>query len=143
MPAGPLPEAAAERNATPPALAPAPEAPSGAQPTTLGDLAQRLEAALAREARTQPDSRTAAAPRPESDMAAEQAAPNVAPALAQQAQSRPPRPASPAPAREAAAVIDKEGAVIDFGTRRREGADALEEEMARLLGELGGETGRR
>ena len=125
-------------------------------PTTLGDLAERLEEALAREVQaanqgrslqlgldayvTEPDpARTppAAKERPEQRSRSE-------------ARDRPePRVIAPAPEPEprresrAAPERQEEAPVINLNARRREAVDPLEDEMARLLGELTGDTKRR
>jgi hypothetical protein len=56
-------------------------------------------------------------------------------------------PAAPEPEgrRESRAHIERqdEAPVISLNARRREPVDPLEDEMARLLGELTGDTGRR
>jgi len=100
------------------------------QKTTLGDLAERLQEALTRR---------------DQGAAGEDAGPRSAPApVAGPGEAETPRPpaeAFPEPAPERG----REGgspAVIDFSPRR-DGNDSLEEEMARLLNELTGETTRR
>jgi hypothetical protein len=124
--------------------------------TTLGDLAERLEEALAREVQaanqgrslqlgldayvTEPDpARTppVAKERPEQRSRSE-------------TRERPePRVIAPAPEpeprRESRAVPERqeEAPVINLNARRREAVDPLEDEMARLLGELTGDTKRR
>jgi hypothetical protein len=142
--------------------------------TTLGDLAERLEEALAREVQ----SAGAGRPKPDHDMdfgfarerdRAEQrvAAPNPPPvqvAAPQRERPDPPRVMAPVPEpeprREARASAERserpdrqdrperperseETPVISLNARRREPVDPLEDEMARLLGELTGDTTRR
>ena len=145
--------------------------------TTLGDLAEKLEEALAREVRSAsqgrnrfnldldtlnfdtdrirpaasgveakspaaaangPGQATAGAPAPAREPASQ--APAHAPLNA-------PGPTAPAAdgRREGRAAIDRPGEppVISLSARRKEVSDPLEDEMARLLGELTGDSTRR
>jgi hypothetical protein len=156
-----------------PAPRPAPVARDTRDPnTTLGDLADRLEEALAQEVEAANQERrqdldldafgfdrtreAPAAPPPE---------PKKAPAPEQR---RPPEPRKPADAKERVALKERveaaraaaaapepetrrepappaperreEAPVISLNARRREAVDPLEDEMARLLGELTGDT---
>ena len=123
---------------------------------TLGDLADRLEEALAREMQsggpvrkpdpvledfsfdTELDSRPSAPPppapkerdRPERRERSESQWPSMAAAPELEARREPP----PQPERR------EETPVISLNSRRREAADPLEDEMARLLGELTSDT---
>ena len=120
--------------------------------TTLGDLADRLEEALAREMqstttplrRTEPHTdafgfeaepvrleaeRPKPAPRDRPEKRAESARGGAAPAAEPERREVSP----PAERRE-------EAPVISLNSRRREAVDPLEDEMARLLGELTGDT---
>jgi hypothetical protein len=99
--------------------------------TTLGELAERLEEALIQQAATggvagpvQPGAITA--------------------------ESMPESPAPPRSVEASAAdrpppdtAVRDEAAVIDFAARRKTGNESLEEEMARLLGELTRDTSSR
>ncbi|WP_445466111.1 hypothetical protein [Faunimonas sp. B44] len=121
---------------------PGAKAPATA-PTTLGDLAEQLEVALAKQAREPAgDLRRQVGPMETERAPASPAAPEgrdrPAPPLI------PPAPAVQ-PVRESVAQIERtdDAAVIDLEARRRETQDALEDEMARLLGELTTETNRR
>jgi hypothetical protein len=113
--------------------------------TTLGDLADRLEEALAREVKAANQSRSRldlnldafgfgrekSKERTEPKLRPEPAHPAAAPEPEAKQESR------PAPDRQ------EETPVISLNARRREPVDPLEDEMARLLGELTGDTGRR
>ncbi len=123
--------------------------------TTLGDLADRLEEALAREVQSarqpQPEETTAdefgfetEAPTPEPERAK--------PVQKERSEKRE-RPESGRPTaivsapepeakREPSAPAERreEAPVISLNSRRRESADQLEDEMARLLGELTTDT---
>jgi flagellar protein FliO/FliZ len=139
--------------------------------TTLGDLADRLEEALAREVqsagprsgrldldldafgfdREKPGSEPAGEkPKPAQTPAPElRAKPEQRPAAERKPKSEAAKviPAAPEPEgrREARAHIERqdEAPVISLNARRREPVDPLEDEMARLLGELTGDTSRR
>jgi hypothetical protein len=126
---------------------------------TLGDLADRLEEALAREMQssvparkaepvledfsfeTEPDARPEPSPpaapkereRPERRERAEAPRPAMASAPEPEARREPP------PKSE----HREETPVISLNSRRREAADPLEDEMARLLGELTSDTKSR
>jgi hypothetical protein len=150
-------------------------AKTGASPaTTLGDLAERLEEALAREVNAANQTRSrvdddldvfdfeldrpsrGGATEPQHDAVAERPQPEP-----QRATQSPPQSAPPAAAPAAARVIapspepewqepqapaerqQEEAPVINLHERRREAADPLEDEMARLLGELTGDSNRR
>jgi len=151
------------------------EAKIGASPaTTLGDLAERLEEALAREVKAANQNRSRVTPdldafgfqtdAPSRAAEIQQSAPApVGPAPQQHAPQQlapeqqkpsemekpaPPKVVAPAPEperREARAQAERqdEAPVISLNARRREAADPLEDEMARLLGELTGDTTRR
>ena len=125
---------------------------------TLGDLADRLEEALAREMqsvgpngpkRAEASAAAATAPEKGTDNASAKRLvardkPEKKPEPAQQptvsAAPEPPQPAAP---RETAQNERREEApVISLSARRREVSDPLEDEMARLLGELTGDKGR-
>lgn len=142
---------------------------SGEPRTRLGDLADRLEEALAREVRSASQAksrldldldsfgfdrergRAGSSPvrqgRAESARQEEQPKPvSEAPAAAAD------RPAAPsgelaeaAAKREARMRVDRQDTppVISLSARRREASDPLEDEMARLLGELTGDGSRR
>jgi hypothetical protein len=139
--------------------------------TTLGDLADRLEEALAREVqsagprsgrldldldafgfdREKPGGEPAGEkPRSVQTPAPElRAKPEQRPAADRKPKSEAAKviPAAPEPEgrRESRAHIERqdEAPVISLNARRREPVDPLEDEMARLLGELTGDTGRR
>ena len=116
--------------------------------TTLGDLAERLESALAREIATAQQNSPKPAPKqPDQgglkldEFAFELDAGDRRPAVEPpSAPAVPPRAAAEAePRRER----QDDAPVIDLNSRRRESVDPLEDEMARLLGELTGDTTRR
>jgi hypothetical protein len=95
--------------------------------TTLGDLAQRLEKALSEQAA----GKAPTASQPE-EAAAVESEPETA-------------DAEPDLAEEDEPAEESERAVIDFNARRRDEPDpddALEDEMARLLNDLTGDTNR-
>jgi hypothetical protein len=140
--------------ATPPAKEAAPRDRRDSATTTLGDLAERLEEALAREVQSASHGR---------NLGAETAAPAMAeraetplpeprkrPELKSRAEPRerqePVKPIAsvpePEPRREATPAPERreEAPVISLNSRRREAVDPLEDEMARLLGELTGDT---
>jgi hypothetical protein len=111
-------------------------------------LAERLESALAREIATaQQNSPKPAAKEPDhgglklDEFAFEPDAGDGRPAVEPEvAPAAPPRAAAEAePRRER----QDDAPVIDLNSRRREPIDPLEDEMARLLGELTGDTSRR
>ncbi len=120
---------------------------------TLGDLADRLEEALAREIqsggpamrRAEPeaadfsfDMRSRGSPSLRS-RSGRQGARKSAPSRRSARRCQPPEPEAkrePAPSPERR----EEAPVISLNARRREAADPLEDEMARLLGELTGDT---
>ncbi len=139
--------------------------------TTLGDLAERLEQALAEQASTlsgqlQPGDDAKPAPGPEPSAAQEPATSVEAWESGELAASGPQAaavkpdvtPAQPAPSestpesepRQSQAMLEDEtdSGVIDFSDRKKASpetktSDTLEDEMARLLGELtGGSSGR-
>ncbi len=125
---------------------------------TLGDLADRLEEALAREMQSvgpkspkRAEASAAAAAGLEKsvdnagakrlvgrDMPERKPEPAQQPAVS--AAPEPPQP--PAPRETAQSDRREEAPVISLNARRREAADPLEDEMARLLGELTGDKGR-
>jgi hypothetical protein len=113
--------------------------------TTLGDLADRLEEALAREVQAANPSRS----RLDLNLDAfgfgrEKSRERTEPKL--RSESTRPAPAAEPEARQEsrpAPERQEETPVISLNTRRREPVDPLEDEMARLLGELTGDTGRR
>jgi hypothetical protein len=124
-----------------------------ASATTLGDLAERLEEALAREVQAASPVRR----RPERDHEPPAPEPRTAnPPLETRRRSdtkeKPehkerPEPArmmipAPEPERREPAQPDRreEAPVISLNSRRREPVDPLEDEMARLLGELTGDS---
>ncbi len=128
--------------------------------TTLGDIAERLEEALAREIQTvEPSPRRAAGPEHTEvrrDHAVSEGGdsergtwPVARDRQERRARPEPPRQSaspSPEPAREAPAPQPErreEAPVISLNARRREAADPLEDEMARLLGELTGDNKAR
>jgi flagellar protein FliO/FliZ len=124
--------------------------------TTLGDLAERLEEALAREVQAANQGRNLQLGL---DAYVTEPAPERTPPAAKErseqrsrseARERPePRVIAPAPESEprresrAAPERQEEAPVINLNARRREAVDPLEDEMARLLGELTGDTKRR
>ena len=100
--------------------------------STLGDLAEKLEDALAREVRS-----SQGRPHLDLDLDAftgadrvQPAAPAVSPAMPS---SRQPEPE---PRREPPAPMNDDPPVISLSSRRRDMGDPIEDEMARLLGEL-------
>ena len=116
--------------------------------TTLGDLAERLESALAREiaAAQQGPGKPAAREADHVDLTldefafdsdAQERRPAEEPAVAAVNPAR--MPAEPEPRRER----QEDAPVISLNSRRRDPVDPLEDEMARLLGELTGDTSRR
>ena len=134
----------------------APSAKTVDSSTTLGDLADRLEEALAREVQSAGDAR----PTSDSiDFGFESEAPpaelttpgSAAPQKEKRERSEAPRVAAVAPAPEAESKREpappaerrEEAPVISLNARRRESADQLEDEMARLLGELTGDIKSR
>jgi len=171
VPAAPQPSAeAAPSTRTPETPAPrAAEAPSSRREpsvggkaqiessATLGDLADRLEEALAREIqstgptprpakRTEPQKADAAQSQKKSADAEGQAAAPKSERTEKQPEPAQKQSASVAPGpekREAPASQPErreETSVISLNARRREASDPLEDEMARLLGELTGDT---
>ncbi len=163
----PPPEAGSAR---PPQREAAPAGRTTNPATTLGDLADRLEEALAREVQSAgPRSRldldldafgfdrdkpggvpAGDRPRPVQTPAPElRAKPEQKPAAERKPKSEAAKviPAAPEPEgrRDSRAHIERqdEAPVISLNARRREAIDPLEDEMARLLGELTGDTGRR
>jgi hypothetical protein len=125
--------------------------------TTLGDLADRLEEALAREVQSASQSRSSAAAPADFSFESEPTAPAAVveppkPKAALPQKARPEKRERPEPQRaaakpaseteaqpEPAAERREEAPVISLNSRRRESADPLEDEMARLLGELTGD----
>ena len=115
--------------------------------TTLGDLADRLEEALAREVQSAAKPTVSAEP--------ERKAPEMRKRLEvkerTEARDRPERPMSAMPEGESRRETSRdqhqerreEAPVISLNARRREAADPIEDEMARLLGELTGDTKSR
>lgn len=147
----PAPVAAPSRAAAAQPSAPASRTPSNAS-TTLGDLAERLEEALAREVQHANQGRA------KLDLGLDAFVSDTKPAATAPAPERAtpagrergrgilaaPEPEARAQGRESAPVERKEEApVINLNARRREAADPLEDEMARLLGELTSDTNRR
>ena len=121
--------------------------------TTLGDLADKLEEALAREVqsagqphRAGPDAEDFGFENKATPAPAERTKP--APPRRTRSEKRervePPRAAKLAPTPEAEPPAQperrEEAPVISLNSRRRESADQLEDEMARLLGELTSDT---
>jgi hypothetical protein len=146
------PQTTSSRAASPQAAATG--KPTSDAGTTLGDLAERLEEALAREVQS------ASKTRGRADLSLdtfgfdreppERAAPDQKTSQQQQRDRRePPKVATPAPEPEARRDLrpqperQEEAPVINLHTRRRESVDPLEDEMARLLGELTGDSNRR
>ena len=176
----------------PPKPAPRPEAtgrPASEAGTTLGDLAERLEEALAREvqggrrpgpgnpefdlggfglgaepvnaprpAPPAPQARAPAPPAPPMGQVPAGAAPPPGPAAVnrlnrpnsnKEPETETPKPLPAAPEAEIrrdprpGTERPEEAPVISLHARRREPVDPLEDEMARLLGELTGDTNRR
>jgi hypothetical protein len=122
--------------------------------TTLGDLAERLEEALAREVQStnqalgrDPD-RAASSASEKSESSPSEARRRPEPRLRAEAKERPEpsKPLAAVPEPEArretthAQERREEAPVISLNSRRREAVDPLEDEMARLLGELTGDT---
>jgi hypothetical protein len=143
----------AGESATKPRPPVAPKKSTADPSTTLGDLAEKLEEALAEEVQSAGHARRkhevdldefafdiqgggAAAPRVSAEPASrpaakkETATPAMAPAPEPER-----RRESPAPSERR-----EEAPVISLNSRRRESSDPLEDEMARLLGELTGDT---
>jgi len=125
--------------------------------TTLGDLADRLEEALAREVQSatparspevniqdfgfEPQAERPAIEQPLAPLEREDRRERIEPqklaaktVMAPAPEPEPRREASPPPERR------EETPVISLNSRRREAADPLEDEMARLLGELTSDT---
>lgn len=135
----------------------------GGEKTTLGDLAERLEQALAEQASSLSDQfKSAASTKPAPGPAQNPATSieawergELTPAGAQTADGAPEAAPSPAAEPEAAprqsqALLEDETdpGVIDFSDRKKASSeskpsDSLEDEMARLLGELTGRTSGR
>jgi hypothetical protein len=131
---------------------------TGSASTTLGDLADRLEEALAQEVqsaghghkRPEPDvdefgfdSAESGAATPRHDRPFGQKGRQPGQERERETQPKPEATgASPEPERrrESAGERREEAPVISLNSRRRESADSLEDEMARLLGELTGDT---
>jgi flagellar protein FliO/FliZ len=124
--------------------------------TTLGDLAERLEEALAREVQSAHPGKRGMDPDLDAFGLDQEPEPYSAPEQPSQPQRRAapePRPAAramnaapePEARRDSRAQPDRqdEAPVISLNARRREAVDPLEDEMARLLGELTGDTNRR
>jgi hypothetical protein len=123
--------------------------------TTLGDLADRLEEALAREVQAantrhtrldldlgpfERDARDKAAPA----TAKERSEPKLTlPASPEAEPRRELRAAAERTERQEKPERQEETPVISLNARRREPVDPLEDEMARLLGELTGDSNRR
>ncbi|MGH6925676.1 MAG: hypothetical protein ACRED5_18260, partial [Propylenella sp.] len=150
----PVPRAG--ESATKPRPPVAPKKSAADPSTTLGDLAEKLEEALAEEVQSAGNVRR----KPEVDLdefafdiqaggAAGQRGAPVEPST-RPAKKEAPQPAvgamAPAPEperrRESPAPSERreEAPVISLSSRRRESSDPLEDEMARLLGELTGDT---
>lgn len=136
------------------AAQPAPPATAKTDPaTTLGDLAERLEEALAREVQSANKSRSRLDPNVDTFSFDREDAQKPAAEVRQQAPQRdrrePAKAMPPAPEpevrREARPQPERQedSPVINLHARRREAVDPLEDEMARLLGELTGDTNRR
>ncbi|HEX2257246.1 MAG TPA: hypothetical protein VHG92_11215 [Afifellaceae bacterium] len=129
----PMPAAALSLSGAPPL--------SGMPPgrgTTLGDLAERLEEALIQQAATGSGQAAVAEAMPASpEQPRDKVITNVA------AEPRQPSHMAPDPPQPSGTPDRDEAAIIDFTARRRPGSDSLEEEMARLLGELTLDTKRR
>lgn len=107
---------------------------------TLGDLAERLEEALAREVQFSNHGRDfeadfEAPAQPESAEPRRRLEPKRSEARSTSAEVE--------PRRESAPDRREEAPVISLSSRRREAVDPLEDEMARLLGELTGDTKSR
>jgi hypothetical protein len=134
----------------------APAKPSVDSSTTLGDLADRLEEALAREIhatetgqrRAEPEasevradneiSESGESERERRPITRERQERRLRPEPARQSAPPPPEPVREAPAPQP--ERREEAPVISLNARRREAADPIEDEMARLLGELTGDT---
>ncbi len=125
-------------------------------PTTLGDLAERLEEALSKQATGSLGDQPAPAAVPEPPSPADRIGETelAPPGLPEDDPGRlaaefgfaaepPPQPAA-APAQNDSAEQPGGDAksVIEFASRRKSNNESLEDEMARLLGELTGETAR-
>ena len=125
--------------------------------TTLGDLADRLEEALAREVQAANPPRRQEVDIQEFgfDLDSERKSDEPAPPAPREREERRERPEPPKPAKAAIAPAPEpeprreappqperreETPVISLNSRRREAADPLEDEMARLLGELTSDT---
>jgi hypothetical protein len=139
---------------------PAPAKPAMDSSATLGDLADRLEEALAREMQSSGPGRKADPILEDFSFDTEPAA-RAEPPPAQRERERPerrersergePQRPSMAAAPEPEARREpppkpehrEETPVISLNSRRREAADPLEDEMARLLGELTSDTKSR
>ncbi len=157
----PVPRGAGQATPRPQPAAKAAEPES----TTLGNLADRLEEALAEEVQAVTHGSSPALdlesdefgfgerPAARNSRAGRQDEPRARSAKAEP--PRAPEPKTPAPEpekrRDAAASGERverserterreEAPVISLNARRRESSDALEDEMARLLGELTGDT---
>jgi hypothetical protein len=155
--------------------------------TTLGDLAERLEEALAREVQAANQERGRLDLRldafiPEEPPVVERPPEQIAERQPERIQERPPERATERPPERSSALVrerseprgrlerervdaraiaplpepeprremrtavaerQEEAPVINLNARRREAVDPLEDEMARLLGELTGDSGRR
>jgi hypothetical protein len=133
---------------------PAVQKPAIDSSATLGDLADRLEEALAREIQgpgpTPPRRSEPEATETRGERAAPESAESERPKRTTTSRERPekrerseaPKPsgASESPRETPAAERREEAPVISLNARRREASDPLEDEMARLLGELTGDT---
>jgi hypothetical protein len=136
--------------------------PASDPSTTLGDLADRLEEALAREVQaanarhTRLDLDLGAFGLDRERDAREKTVPPTPPAHKERSEPKLALPSAPEsePRRELRAAPDRaerqerperqeETPVISLNARRREPVDPLEDEMARLLGELTGDSTRR
>lgn len=122
--------------------------------TTLGDLAERLEEALAREVQSTNQAlgreadRALLAPSEKAESTAAEPRRRPEPKLRAEPKERSeaPKPLAAVPEPEArrepahSPERREEAPVISLNSRRREAVDPLEDEMARLLGELTGDT---
>ncbi len=172
----PVPRGGDKAPAAQPAMPASDQKSASDSSATLGDLADRLEEALAQEVQSAgnggqlqddadefafdiPASKDNAASKP-ARTAQNRAAERAENKPAEEKQSRPARrepqrmPAAPVAAEPATAEPERErkrdqptpadrreeAPVISLNARRREAADPLEDEMARLLGELTGDT---
>lgn len=143
------PEPPARKKAAPP-----PPAARATDPgTTLGDLADRLEEALAREVREVRDGDASrgrgrlelgldayvapSAPRPQGGNSTKDTP------RSRDTRAEPRVDADSRREPRIAAERQEEAPVINLNARRREAVDPLEDEMARLLGELTGDSTRR